>query len=266
MKKQVWAAALSVLVCVPSQVLAVDPWEPDSGAGTDNELASGSEQEHDLEAVAAVQDQDWYRIGQQPYSSYEVIADGLTETVSTIPATTLAQALQVDLVNSAGTVQASGVEFSSIGSARSLRFRNATATEVINEYVRIRTGASGGCTTGCTSAARYRVQFRETTLIAPRFNNSGGQFTVVLLQNAGRDAITASVRYWSTTGTLLGTSNVSIASHGLAVVLTQTVVPDLSGSVTVDHTGRYGALSGKSVALEPATGFTFDTTFFPRVI
>jgi hypothetical protein len=29
--------------------------------------------------------------------------------------------------------------------------------------------------------------------------------------------------------------------------------------VTVLHDGAYGALVGKSVALEPATGFSFDT-------
>jgi hypothetical protein len=269
MKKQVWAAALSVLVCLPGGVSA-DIWDPfDNGTGTDNELAAGAEQNHDLTATTpgSVADQDWFRIGQQPYSSYEVIADSLTEEVSFIPvggSSTGQDALQVELVNGSGVIQVNESTFTGVGSARSLRFRNASGTEVINEYIRIRSG-TGGCNTNCTGAARYRVQLRETTLIAPRFNNQNGQFTVVLLQNAGRDTISASVRYWSTTGTLLGSSNVTIVSKGLAVISTQGVVPDLAGSVTVDHTGRYGALSGKSVALEPATGFTFDTTFFPRV-
>jgi hypothetical protein len=37
-----------------------------------------------------------------------------------------------------------------------------------------------------------------------------------------------------------------------------------SGSITVANTARYGDLAGKAVALEPATGFTFDTLMVPR--
>src|SRR4029450_11524436 len=39
-------------------------------------------------------------------------------------------------------------------------------------------------------------------------------------------------------------------------------VPALAGqggSVTIAHNARYGDLSGKTVALEPATGFSFDS-------
>jgi hypothetical protein len=32
-----------------------------------------------------------------------------------------------------------------------------------------------------------------------------------------------------------------------------------SGSITVTHDGSYGALAGKAVALEPATGSSFDS-------
>jgi hypothetical protein len=271
MNKHVWALALGVLLWLPGQAAAVDPWETgagDDGAGTDNELASGSEQQHDLDAAGSgVQDQDWYLVGQQPYSSYEVIADGLTEPIANMPVgTDPTRALQVDLVNSGGTIQNSGYAFSSLGSARTLRFRNTTATEVTNEFIRIRTGTNSQCTTTCTSAAQYRILFRETTLMAPRFNNSGTQTTVIMLQNAGRDEIDASVRYWGTTGTLLGTSNVTIQPRGVAIIQSGTVpnVGGQAGSVTIDHTGRYGNLSGKAVALEPSTGFTFDTMFLPK--
>lgn len=270
MKKLAWAAALGLVLWLPGQAAAVDPWDlggGDDGSGTDNELASGSEQVHDLDATGGVQDQDWYLIGQQPYSSYEVIADGLTEPVATMPVgTDPTRALQVDLVDSGGTLLNSGYSFSSLGSARTLRFRNTTATEITNQFLRIRTGTSGGCTTTCTSTAQYRVQFRETTLMAPRFNNAGTQTTIIMLQNAGRDTIDASVRYWSATGTLLGTSNVSINPRGVAIIPSASVpgVGGQSGSVTIDHTGRYGNLSGKTVALEPSTGFTFDTMFLPK--
>jgi hypothetical protein len=36
-----------------------------------------------------------------------------------------------------------------------------------------------------------------------------------------------------------------------------------SGSARVAHFGGVGALAGKAVALEPSTGFTFDTALAP---
>ena len=32
-----------------------------------------------------------------------------------------------------------------------------------------------------------------------------------------------------------------------------------SGTITITHDGRYGLLAVKAVALEPSTGFSFDT-------
>lgn len=37
-----------------------------------------------------------------------------------------------------------------------------------------------------------------------------------------------------------------------------------AGSIRLTHDGRYGDLTGKAVALEPATAFTFDTPLVPR--
>ena len=37
----------------------------------------------------------------------------------------------------------------------------------------------------------------------------------------------------------------------------------VGGAITVDHDGRYGDLSGKTVAIEPSTGFSFDTRLEP---
>jgi hypothetical protein len=36
-------------------------------------------------------------------------------------------------------------------------------------------------------------------------------------------------------------------------------LPGQSGSITLTHDGAYGALAGKAVALEPATGLSFDS-------
>ncbi len=51
----------------------------------------------------------------------------------------------------------------------------------------------------------------------------------------------------------------SIAARGLAVISAAAAAPGISGSIRVTHDGRFGDLQGKSVALEPATGFSFDT-------
>jgi hypothetical protein len=44
-------------------------------------------------------------------------------------------------------------------------------------------------------------------------------------------------------------------------------VPSLvgqSGSITVAHDAPYGVLTGKAVALEPSSGFSFDTPMQTR--
>ena len=222
------AGLLCLVALAPVSARATDVWDlsgADGNSGTDNELANGSAQTHDLQSIAAAVDQDWYLVGQLPYSSYEVIVDGLTEEVAIIPTgTTAANALQVDLVDSAGALINSGYAFSSIGAARTLRFRNATATEITNQYVRVMSGANG-CTTTCTTNAEYRIQLRETTLMAPRFNNSGGQLTVVLLQNGpvvtgSPSSVAGTVRFWNTAGTLLGSQAVSMPANGGVVLNT----------------------------------------------
>lgn len=257
---------LSLGIAAPALVTAIDVWDlsgSDGNSGTDNELASGSSQVHDLQNNGGVADQDWYLVGQHPYSSYEVIVDGLTEEVASIPAANTDDVIRVDRVTSAGGLLGSAAGISGIGAARTLRFRNTTATEITDQYVRVQS-AVDGCTTTCTTNAEYRIQMRETTLMAPRFNNSGTQTTVLILQNGGPATASYSVRYWSTAGVLLATSSGSLGTRDSIVISTAGVVPALSGTITVDHTGRYGELTGKAVALEPATGFSFDTPLVPK--
>jgi len=52
-----------------------------------------------------------------------------------------------------------------------------------------------------------------------------------------------------------------LQAHASLVLNTSTVsgVAGQSGSITVSYRGGYGVLSGKAVALEPATGFSFDS-------
>ena len=127
---------------------------------------------------------------------------------------------------------------------------------------------SGGCGTDCGVDDVYRLRFYETTLAGPRFNNSGSQTTVLLLQNSTDATVDAAIHFWSPDGTLLATH---VPSPPLApkttLVLDTAQVPGLagtSGSITVAHAAPHGGLSGKTVALEPATGFSFDTPLLPR--
>jgi len=125
-------------------------------------------------------------------------------------------------------------------------------------YIRV-TGANSLCTTTCTTSDQYTIKFFETTGYISRFNNAGTQTTVLLLQNAGSYTITGTVYYFNTAGTLQGSSDFTLGARALSVTPTASTVPGVSGSVVVTHDGRFGDLQGKSVALEPSTGFSFDT-------
>ena len=136
---------------------------------------------------------------------------------------------------------------------------------VLNELIRVR---SGGCGTDCGADDLYQLRFYETTLAGPRFNNSGTQVTVLLLQNPTDAPVDAAIHFWSTSGTLLATQvlNPPLAPKA-TLVLNTANVPGLageSGSLTLAHTAPFSALAGKTVALEPATGFSFDTPLLSR--
>ena len=224
---------------------------------TENELIHGSDQEHDLAALSGpLADQDWFLISQRSYSSYEVVADATSGDIGTT--------LNLDLLDSDGTtVVQSGVAVG-VGYSRSLRFRNTTATAADGQFVRV---TSGSCTTDCDASDVYRIRSYETTYAVPRFNNSGTQITVLVVQNPADYAIAGSVYFWNLSGSLLATQSFSLPGKQTLVLNTNTVsgASGASGAITVSHNGRYGDLAGKTVALEPATGFSFDTPMVPRV-
>lgn len=266
--RQLTAILVLGLVLVAPVASATDPWDlgaGDDGSGTDNELIPGTTQQHDLQAVGGVADQDWYLVSQKPYSSYEVIVDGLSEAVASIPPTTAADPVQVQLVDNLGGNLLLSTGVTEIGSSRSLRIRNSTSTENSSQYIRVQPSVNG-CNLNCTSDAVYRITMRETTIFAPRFNNSGTQLTVVMLQNTHNATVNYAVRFYNTAGALLASATGNIGARGGVVLSTPTIpgLAGLSGTMTVDHSAPYGALIGKSVALEPSTGFSFDTPFVPR--
>ena len=124
----------------------------------------------------------------------------------------------------------------------------------------------GVCAAACGSDDVYRIRAFETTYSIPRFNNVGSQVTVLLLQNPAGYAVTGNVWFWSAAGTLLGSRAFNLPARQTLVLNTATVpgVAGQGGTITVSHDARYGDLAGKTVALEPSTGFSFDSPMSAR--
>jgi hypothetical protein len=139
-----------------------------------------------------------------------------------------------------------------------LRWENTASAPVVNQHVRVR---SSGCTTGCGPDDVYRLTARETTASVARFNNGGGQGTVLVLQNTTARPVSGHAYFWSASGAPLGMHSFALAPRATAVVNTATVagVAGQTGSITVAHDAGYGGIAGKAVAVDPATGAAFDT-------
>jgi hypothetical protein len=78
--------------------------------------------------------------------------------------------------------------------------------------------------------------------------------------------VAATLWFWGTDGSLLGSHPLTLPPLASESVNTS-VLPGLAGqggSLTVTSDAPYGGLSGKSVALEPATGLAFDSFLEPR--
>jgi hypothetical protein len=201
-------------------------------------------------------DSDIYWISQKPYSSYEAVVDSTSGDIG--------PTLQVDrIVTATSTVLQSSAPIG-VGFSRSLRWMNTTGVDNNFEAVRVR---SGQCTTDCGPDDVYFIRGYETTYSIPRFNNSGTQITVLLLQNPTSYLINGNIYLWDTAGALVATQSFSLFGKQILVVNTNTIAgaSGLAGTVTIANDGRYGDLSAKTVALEPATGFSFDSPALPRI-
>jgi len=256
MRKNAWLALGLGLALVSGRAAVADVWDiqtqNDNSSATENELVHGSDQLHDLGVLAGNQpDQDWFALSQKPWSSYEMVADSTSGDIQA------AGGLALDRVTAAGVVIQPSVAVG-VGYTRSLRWMNTTTGEINTEFIRVQ---STGCTTNCGPDDVYRIRAAETTYSVPRFNNFGSQVTVLLLQNPTNYTIVGNIYFWDTTGALVATQPFSLTGKQLSVLNTASVpgANGIGGAVTIAHNGRYGDLSGKTVALEPATGFSFDS-------
>ena len=134
--------------------------DDDTPSLSSNELNHGSEQRGDLLVRP-----DYFRIGQKPYSSYEVVVDGTSGDIVPVALDRLASN-NVTVLQTAQAV--------AVGDSVSLRWENSTAATVVNQQIRM----GGSCAGGCGTDDVYRIRAFETTYRVPRFNNAGSQVTV----------------------------------------------------------------------------------------
>lgn len=256
-KNWLYAAAAVALLALP---VAADVWDlqgnNDDNPGTDNHLLPGTKQDHDLGArPGPVADVDWYSVSEKRLSSYEIIVDGISGDLGSSPSNPLVERIKTDAVSILQT--ATTPVLGGWGLGRALRWANFTSGTLDN-YVRV---SGGVCGTSCTANDVYKIRMHETTVNISRFNTSGSQVTIVITQNASERPILEGLYFWNPDGVLLATVFATLASHATFVFNTATlgVLVGQSGSITIAHDGSYGGLVAKSVALEPSTGFSFDT-------
>ena len=254
---------VAAALCAPGASMAADRWELDNGPwqgggnGTENLLYPGTVQDHDMEGAA---DEDWMIISQRPFSSYEIRVDGMGDGLTNTGPVDL---LAVDLVESDGTLVASGYYMNPFGVDRRVTFSNNSATVNNEQQIRISSPSCNPCTAALSG---YTIHLFDTTYNVSRFNNAGSQTTVVILQNTLGTSVSGNLHFFNPGGTLLASHSVSIAAHGTSVINTPAIpgVAGVAGSMVLTNSGGYGALSGKAIALEPSTGFTFDTLMVSR--
>jgi hypothetical protein len=250
MKKH-FAGAVLVVVVLPllaASAFAIDIWDQaavkdNSAATTVNELTRSQYQEHDLEAVGGVADEDWYILSQTLGRSYQVTVNQITGDVP------ISNADFLTLWNEAGTVL-----LATAGSGTTTKLIRWTASSSADLRVRVKGSVS------TSSMSQYWIVFAEHTIYCPRFNNAGTQVSVLILQNVTTGSCDVNVKFFNEAGTLLATQTATIAGNA-TLVLPAASVPNVSGqkgSVQIGHDCGARFL-GKLVALEPATGFSFDT-------
>jgi len=254
---------LVFLLAAAGHAAADDLWEAglgDDGSFTGNELRHATRQaSHDFDGV----DADWAVVVVQARRSYEARAgSGNAAWQVAPPAPECVGCARIDRVNADGTILTAGEADSGVLGNKLLTFGTSasvrwTAAADGQEYVRV-LGQSNIHET-------YDLEFFDTSYLIPRFNNSGSQVTVILVQNGYRAAVDAQFHFYDSAGTLLHSQPLSVPVQGNVVLITSTIgaLQNASGTAVLSHDAPYGTLAGKAVALEPATGFTFDTVMQP---
>jgi len=229
----------------------MDDWDAaavkdNTAAATRNLLQSGTTQTHDLQAVGGVADQDWFVVNVDLFRQYEINVSAVTgdTPIDNLDFLELYDATGVVLVQQAPTVGVPGVE-------KQLRFLSDSTTF----RVRVKGNANSPAT------ARYNITLTEATMYCPRYNNSGTQVSVLIVQNATNDNCGIAADFFNEAGSYITSFSANANANGMVVLAVGSVpgLPGTKGSVQLHPFCAPTALKAKMVALEPSTGFSFDT-------
>jgi hypothetical protein len=185
-----------------------------------------------------------------PRASYEVVLDEASGDYGSATDGAALERLGASTTAVLQVAQPAGT-----GTARVLRWAN-TSGEPQRHLVRVR---SRGCATDCGPDDGYRLRAYETTAALARYNTTGGQATVVLVQNRGTFSVSGTLWFAGTDGQPAGSRAFSLPPRGVFVLNVATLLPGRAGAVTVTHDAGYGGLSAKAIAIEPANGTSYDT-------
>ena len=243
--------AFALLTAATSHsALAADEWDTpaitdNTATSTRNELQRGEWQRHDLEAVAATADEDWFVAPTVSFRTYQVFVSEVTgdTPIDNADFLTLWDATGAQLLLTAGAGATGKV----------IRWNSDAGTSF-----RVRVKGS----TNSTSNAKYSILFVETTMYCPRYNNAGTQSSVLILQNVTNGTCNVFVGFEAENGNFINGTSVPVPGAGTLVLPASSVagVQGTKGSVQIMNTScSPSAFKGKMVALEPSTGFSFDT-------
>jgi hypothetical protein len=259
------AIAVAVMTCVG--LAADDKWETSPGwytdddGGTPNQLIHGVPQTHDIEgpASAGPSDLDFSYVAAKARHSYEVRVFNTNSCFQ--QAASCADVSRVAL--DGATVLTAGIRPDGQLDDGGAGWLAVRWTSTANQYDLIKVHGYVGA--AATAASQYDIQMLDTTYLVPRWNNSGTQITILLIQNGSNAPIAGSIFFYNASGAVLHTQPLSLPANGLQVVSTVGIpaLAGASGTAAITHDGGYGALAGKAVALEPSTGFAFDTAITP---
>jgi hypothetical protein len=108
----------------------------------------------------------------------------------------------------------------------------------------------------------------ESTLFSPWYYvvASLGYDGYVEIRNNTGQATTVTLRGYSNTGAIAGSSTFTVAGNGTTLVAMSTIVPDGSaGSASLTYQGQPGSFSANITTLSGATGLSFDAPFTLRM-
>jgi len=245
------ASLAAAAALVSSLALAVDTWDSgpfndNTAASTRNELARGEWQQHDLEAIGGVADEDWFVLAVSAFRTHQVFLNQIAGD------TPIDNSDFLTLWDATGTTLLQTANASPGATSKVIRWSSDAATSY---RIRVKGGATS------SSNAKYSILYSETTLYCPRYNQTGTQTSVVIIQNTTNASCSMFVSFINETGAFVNGTPANANGAGMVVLSAGGVasVPGTKGSVQILPNCSPSALKAKVVALEPSTGFSFDT-------